>query len=418
MKQFLFIAALLTVLNGYGQSVASYLSAHHADLSTEPAKNDPVFNARFYKNQLFIAGEIHGIKSGQDIDYFLLTLLNKKVNMTTYVAEFDFSKAYFLNKYLTTGDESLIDSVFSDWAEQNAQWANTDFQRKIKKIRSYNLTLKPKQRIHFEGIDQIQNPVLVARYFKELLQDQQFSKIRSSFAPLINALVLKNDSLIINTAQKITQTLKEKAEPRLSGNKTNELLFALTNCLSVKKSRETVITDNFKQLFKIKNWKDQKLYGFLGFAHVLQSRANDSKNSFLANRLENDTSLPLKGKIASIALIYVDSKMTTPTFELPAAWQNKGKRYTTFDQFNHDGPLIKLDGIEEFKAITKSNTLTIFDLAAPSSPYLTKSLDIHYASIMPAELHLLLNEKGKMITDYFQYLVLVRNSAPTNPILP
>jgi len=404
---------ILIACNIQAQLAVNYLTNHAADLSAGAIKDDKIIGPDFYKNQLFFAGEIHGIKRGQDVDLALLTLLNQKIKLKTYVAEVDFSKAYFLNQYLLTGDESLIDAVFKDWIEQDAQWANTDFQEKIRKIRKYNLTLTTGQRIHFEGIDQIHSPLLVARYFKEILKDDHFKNSRLSFDPLLLALEMKNDSLIIQTANALISKLKGEKSAQM-----NDIFFALKNCTLLKTPREAVMHSNFKELFNIRHWEKEKLYSFMGFGHILQSKTNDDKSIFLAYRLENDPSLPLKGKIVSIAMIYVDSRMSMPSAGLPVQFQDKGNRFTAFSQYNHDGPLIKLDGIEDFKAVTKENSITLFDLHATGSPYLTKVFDIQYAEIMPKSQRLYFNEKGKFITDYFQYVVLIRNSAETNMLLP
>jgi len=411
-KSLLLLFVLIT-RNVCGQPAATYLATHATDLSIGTIKDSKTIGPDFYTNHLFLVGEIHGIKRGQDVDLALLTLLNKKINLTTYIAEVDFAKAYFLNQYLADGDESLIDAVFKDWAEQDAQWANTDFQDKIRKIRRYNMTLKPEQRIHFEGVDQIHNPLLVARYFKEILKDSQFKNSRLAFDPLLVTLEMKNDSLIIQSAAQLIDKLNKDHSV-----KNDEILFALKNCTQVKISREAVMHSNFKELFRMRNWEKQKLYSFMGFGHILQSKTNNDKSVFLAYRLENDTSLPLKGKIVSIGMIYLDSKMSMPSAGLPAQFQDKGKRFTAFSQYNHDGPLIMLDGIADFKAVTKENSTTLFDLHASGSPYLTKSFVIKYAKIMPKEQRLYFDEKGKFITDYLQYVVLIRNSAETNMLLP
>jgi len=411
-KLLLLLFVLITG-NVCGQSPANYLASHATDLSTGTIKDISTISPDFYTNHLFLVGEIHGIKRGQDVDFALLTLLNKKIKLKTYIAEVDFAKAYFLNHYLANGDEALIDAVFKDWAEQDAQWANTDFQDKIRKIRRYNLTIKADQRIHFEGIDQIHNPLLVARYFKETLKDGQFKNSRLSFAPLLNALEMKNDSLIIQSAALLIGKLENDDSGKMA-----EALFALKNCTLIKTSREAVMHTNFKELFVMRHWENQKLYSFMGFGHILQSKTNNDKSVFLAYRLENDPSLPLKGKIVSIGMIYLDSKMSMPSAGLPAQFQDKGKRFTAFNQYNHDGPLIKLDGIADFKEVTKENSTTLFDLHASGSPYFTQSFVIKYAEIMPAEQRLYFDEKGKYITDYLQYVVLIRNSEETNMLLP
>lgn len=168
----------------------------------------------------------------------------------------------------------------------------------------------------------------------------------------------------------------------------------------------------------MRNWQREKLYAFLGFAHVLQSKANTGKVAFLGHLLANDPDLPLKGKIASIGMLYLDSKMSIPTVAVPEKWQQKGKRFSPVTIYNHDGPLVRYESIDQFKAVTRTHTNTLFDLGAAGSPFLNKVFDIHYDPQMSKSQQLLLNEEGKFSTDYFRYLILVRNSESTSPVLP
>jgi len=405
---------LFSYMRSTGQDKSSYLQENATDITSgiSAAKiSDPIF----FNNQLFLLGEIHGIQKGQDVDFDMVTLLNQKIKLNTYVAEFDFAKAYFLNQYLKTGDEELINAVFQDWVKQDAQWGNQDFQHKIKKIRTYNQNLKPDRRIYFEGIDQIQNPLLVARYLNTILKDPTMNKVQTSFSELIDALNAKNDSLIIALSIHLENDPVFHNQ-HIEASKIAELKYILRNCRSIKSSREEVLYKNFAALFEMRNWKNKKLYGFFGFAHVIQSEGNQGKFKSLAVRLEEDPNLHLKGKIISIAMLYVNSKMMMPTLALPAAWQDKNKRFSSVTQFNHDGPLVKFDGIEAFKAATKPNTLTLFNLMTKNSPYLHETAHIIYADMMPQGQRLLLDENGKFITDYFQYIVLVRNSEATVPV--
>ncbi|MCX2449753.1 hypothetical protein OQX61_00600 [Pedobacter sp. PLR] len=414
IKNLFLVATLFLSLNGAAQTVKSYLSNHAIDLSKDILNRNEL-DSSFFNHKLFLLSEIHGIQKGQDIDYTMVTMLNREINLNTYVAEFDFAKAYFLNQYLETGNEKLIDDVFDDWVKQDIQWGNKDFQNKIRKIRLYNQQLKPNQRIYFEGIDHIENTVIAARYFKEVLKDPSLQKISKAFHPLINALEAKNDSLIIS----ISTGLKSEFElnPQFkSVSKFEDLRFALKNCMMINSDRETLLHDNFVDLFKVRNWKDKKLYGFFGFGHVIQAEVNPGKRKSLAVLLAQNENLPLKGKILSIVMLYVDSKMMIPTFAIPEAWQDKGKRFSMITQFNHDGPLLNVEGIADFKAVTKPNTATLFNLKAKGSPYLLKSLNIKYADMMPKNMRVLLDEKGKYTTDYFQYMVLVRNSEATQPV--
>ena len=415
LQKLFYIPALLFTMHAAAQEDISYLQTQAVSVNADSLAVSKILGQEFFSHQLFMVGEIHGIQKGQDIDYTLLTFLNRKFNVKTYIAEVDFAKAYLLNQYLKTGDERLMDSVFRDWTEQDAQWANTDFKDKIRKIRLYNKSVKPAATIHFEGIDQIQNPQLVEAYLRNrliarpgFLQDAKM---------LLAALQAKNDTLIIKESTELLKQWDRRNVLSVTKNRDADIRFALINCMQISSAREAQMYKNFKMLYRSRNWNLEKLYGFFGFAHVLAAKANGGRSTSFVYMLSHDTELNLQGKIASIGLLYVDSKMMMPNKGLPAAWRQKGTKFTAIGQYNHDGPLIRLDGIESFKSATKQGSVTLFDLASAGSPYLMKSLEIKYADIMPVSQRLLLNAPRAHITDYLQYAILVRNSAATNPIM-
>ena len=81
---------------------------------------------------------------------------------------------------------------------------------------------------------------------------------------------------------------------------------------------------------------------------------------------------------------------------------------------NADGPLMLVKGINDFKAITSANSITLFRLNAKNSPYqnsaklITVKSRIFGDSFTPKE--------NTSTLDYFQYAVLLRNSKALTPI--
>jgi hypothetical protein len=412
----LLLTAFIAVLNTYAQN--QYLNNHQADVTSSITANN-ILNKQFFNHQVFLLGEIHGVQKPQELDFNLLKLLNRKAGVTTYVAEFDFAKAYFLNQYLQTGNEKLIDTVFADWNAQYAQWGNTDFQQKIRNIRKLNLTLPAAKRITFAGIDQIQNPALAADYLETVLASQNLQNLKPRFAALITLLRKpKSDTLVVAEATQLLDQLNAENNQGYHKPTYNQVLFALKNCTnSTARSRETVLYNNFKYLYKQLNWSKQKLYGFWGFAHVLQAKTNGGKGRSFAVALLNDADLNLQGKIVTIACLYSESKMMMPTAALPSMLQEKGKRYSAVTQFNNDGPLMNITNLVPFKAASQPNTATLFKLDAEGSPYFTEKADIKYGAFMPKDQRIMLDEEGKYLANYFQYLILIRNSPATTPLV-
>ncbi|AMR26226.1 hypothetical protein A0257_03370 [Hymenobacter psoromatis] len=127
-----------------------------------------LFDKDFYRNKVFLLGESHGVQRLQDVDFALLRHLNQRADVRHYLAEVDCAKAYYLNDYLHTGNETTLARVFASWVREQAQWGNAGFMAKIRRIRGLNQTLPPARRIQFVGIDGVQDYALLADYLHDL----------------------------------------------------------------------------------------------------------------------------------------------------------------------------------------------------------------------------------------------------------
>lgn len=397
----------------------SYSSLPKEEIVPGRSDNFRLFDEAFYQHQLFLLGESHGVQKPQEVDFELLKHLNQKLGIRYYIAEVDATKAHYLNQYLQMGDESTLMLVFRSWIQEKAQWANKDFFRKIQKIRSLNQTLPANRQIQFVGIDRIHDKALIGQHLTELLQGRKVAKaIRALADSLIQQLIHKKpDSLAANLAiqwlndwQKNPNTYEKNL-----GNSTNSLRHLLTNIAYLKtiKSRETTIFTNFKTLLPTLN--NEKLYGFWGYYHVLQRPMANGSKPFACQINESD--LYLHNNIVSITFKYLDSYSMVPTAYLPPFWQDKGTTYTRLDKFNNDNELMHYEGIEAMRAATRPNTLTLFALDRPGSFALKTPIRIKYAPYMPPSQQLKFDEK-RPTTDYFQYVILVRNSDMTEPLVP
>lgn len=396
--------------------LVNYLRQNSAVMEGKIPDSMPVFDDSFYQNQVFLLGESHGVQKGQDLDLALLQHLNRKVGLRYYLAEVDFTKAYFLNQFLETGREELLKAVFTDWVSANQQWANQAFYSKVKAIKAYNHTLPADKQIRFVGIDAIHNTALLARHLEELLAAHQ-PKAKQLFRPLVASLRANTQDSIILHATKLLEniTASEEEYERVLSNSYGPVKHLLTNCAHIDKGRGAMLFENFKAVRTLYGLQQEKLYGLWGFTHILQAKVNAGQIEPFGYKLAKNASLNLKG-VVSIACTYVDSKMMFPTAYLPEQWRDDNKAFTDTDKFNHDGPLVMAADVEVLKKVTEANTCTIFNLQAPQSPLKSRPFAISYAPIMPEGQRLYLNEPGKSTADYFQYLILIRNSKATSPL--
>lgn len=391
----------------------AYTSLPKQEIIPGESQNFTIFNDDFYQNQLFLLGESHGIQKAQTLDFELLKHLNQKVGVRYYVAEVDNAQAYYLNQFLKTGDDATLMKVFRVWVDAKAQWANKDFIRKIQKIRALNQSLQQNRHIQFVGIDRIQDKTLTADYMAYLLQSKELPKLDR---PLTDSL-MKNlqrqapDSTLAKLALAWLQHWQktESVYQNQFGSTAGALRHLLANVsyLETIKSREKIIFQNFQTALPSLN--GEKLYGFWGFFHVLQSPLMNGGKPFACLAKESGV------KVVSITCSYLDCYSMIPTAFLPPFWQDKGKTYSRLAKFNNDSELMHTEGIEAMRAATRSNTMTLFALDRPGSFAHQMPIRIKYSPFMPQKIEF---DPTRPMTNYFQYVVLIRDSDMTEPIVP
>ncbi|MBO0936939.1 erythromycin esterase family protein [Fibrella sp. HMF5335] len=418
MPRFVFIfAAIVSFLCSFRITRAQIQSIPHQGIDLSGNAGFPLFDKAFYDNQLFLLGESHGFKKAQAVDLALLKHLNQRAGVRHYIAEVDPTKAYYLNQYLQTGQDSTLRLVFRSWIAETAQWANGDFFRKIQAIRAYNQTLPAKKRIRFVGIDAVQDCPLVACQLVELTAASWPARdlaLRDSLIHLLTMKPKRPDSLLAPFAQQWLTLLTEKPVDYKSvkPDKLTELQATLTTLVYRKtiKRREATLFANFRDALMRLGLQGEKLYGFWGAFHISQAPISDGNKAFAAQIQASD--LPMRGKTVSLLCRYVDSYMMTPTAYLPPFWQDKGKPYTRLDKFNDNGPMMTIDGIQNFIAQSQPNTVTLFKLAGTEAG--KAPITATYSPFMPADQRLTFDPKRPM-TDYVQYIILIRNSDMTEP---
>jgi hypothetical protein len=394
--------------------------APHESLDLAGAPQFALFDPAFYQNKLFLLGESHGVQRVQEVDFALLRHLNQRAGVRTYLAEVDCAQAFYLNEYLRTGDEPTLSRVFASWVAGQAQWANADFQQKIRHIRQFNQTLPAARRIRFVGIDGVQDYPLMVTYL---------AAQRAAGRALPPALAVRLDSVaaacgtgrVLATAAVAlrTQQALQAAAPaarRALGAAYELVQHALTNLGYARTlpEREAQLLANYQAALPLWHLQNEKLYGLWGLGHVLQSPALGGYRA-LAARIRQST-LPGHDAVASILCTYSGCQMMTPSAGLPAALRTPGQLFTSATLFNHDGPLVRLAGIETLKAATPAGGTTLWWLGAPGAAAQRLPAQVSYAPGVPAGQQLGFDTQ-RPATDYVQYVLLLRDSPATQPLV-
>lgn len=394
----LLAASLLLVITGapaIAQGPPPHLPAEALIDAVEPARveylqshvvvDGPViggfsfeFPESFYEGRLFLLGESHGAAAPQVLDLELLTHLNQRIGLVDYLAEVDPVQADWLNRYLDSGDETLLDRVFDLW-NGGSQWANVAFEDKLRGIRALNQTLPEARRIRLHGIDAIQDWPLLA----ETLQARGLEIDGAAFATAKGAA----------RAQLMADALQ--AAPDTAGDR---FLLAALQRQARDIDRETTIFENYAELVRNGALGERPAYGLWGAAHVLQAPVN---GDLRFAGMVRSSDLADVARMRSIVVYGLDSAVQ---FAVPLP---DGVARVRFTDANVDGPVVKLAGSSTLRAASQPARLTVFAIEGEDSPYRHGQELVALRSAMDPGIT---PSANAVTTDYMQYVGVYRGS--------
>jgi hypothetical protein len=430
--------ALLFLINSsaFSQSsdsviIQNYLRNNMEVVDPQFQNEIKIFDAEFYKNQLFLFGENHGSSNPQNADILLFKQLYKKAGVRFYVAEVDDTKAWMLNNYLRTGDEQLLKQVFSSWLANTAQWANKSNFQKFKNLRAFYLSLKASQKFNVIGIDNVQDYSLLkfyAKFFGDKIKTKSSAKLYTdSLIRITDTLTYAGRKEMGKFSRRVaSEILKYENLYKTALGKSFKPFSHFINSLALMGKgiyRDSVMALNFEDIIKTYGLHQKKMYGFLGFYHCLQTGYENS-TPFAAAVLQNMQAL--KNKIVSIQMFALQSNVLLPFMQqvkqlMPKSYVDKlrkdihdfdsSSKYIPFELSN-DNNMMKVEGINNLKAVSVQKTTVIFKLNAVNSPFgKTRSL----AEVKGFQ-SVKLTDPGSNTLQSFQYILLFRNSKAAVPI--
>jgi hypothetical protein len=131
----------------------SYLSKNNVQIGA--SIDEKLFDADFYKSQVFLLGEIHGYADNQKIDQEMFFFLNKKLGIKYYIAEMDSLTAKKLNVFLfeKQKNKTILKEVVESIKRRIPQQASQELFNKWNAIYDYNQNLADSLKITVIGID-------------------------------------------------------------------------------------------------------------------------------------------------------------------------------------------------------------------------------------------------------------------------
>jgi hypothetical protein len=335
------------------------------------------FPQSFYKGRLFLLGEVHGAAAPQVLDLELVRHLSARIGLRDYVAELDPAQAEALNRFLDSGDDVLLDRVFSRWNGADSQWGNTAFEAKLRGLRALNQTLSPARRIRLHGLDAVQDWSLLA------------DELERAGGAVDRAALGK-----ASTARERAAVLAAAMTPRTPAALRRAVAHA-----AAARGREETIFLNYAALVRDGTLGQRPAIGLWGLFHVLKSPLEAGDLPFATRVVRSD--LATRDKVVSIALLPMESYT-----QIPVPGPSGLMRLRTRD-FGMNGPFVKAAGSASLLKASSPNRIQLFGLHGPTTPY-ARGADL--ISVRASLGESFTARPGTATTDYIDYVGTFRGS--------
>lgn len=374
--------------------VNSYLRKNHTSIDMN--SND--INGKFSildddisRSSVILTGEAHAVKDNYILRLALIKYLNQKFDVKYLLTEIGYSSSCYINQYLESGDESKLKIVYLYLAGTES-FSKEDYNFWVD-LRKYNLTVPENKRIKVIGIDIEHQTNSALKYLIDIIPSEDPpEKIRSAIANLKKS---KQHEYILEDAIKELQSdiaANSSLYSSYLGNNYFDFTIIADNIVSsinayhadnanFIKVREPFIYSNFRRIYS--HLPEGKFFGEFGMEHVYQKTCNSymgAQERFAMYLNSSDS--PVKGKVLSIAYGYEN-----------CSFMDVRNNYCQ----NKCDSLIK--DIDILNKYSKSD-LTIFKLNGNNSPFNKK-------------LYFVEGAKDGHTTDYFKYIILIKNSKGT-----
>lgn len=353
---------------------------------------------------IFLTGQISGVKANSDLDLKFLKYFKEKAGVKYYLQEIPYSYARVVDEYLATGNEKILDELYAN-TKGSVLWSKEQYN-KWKKLYEFNKSLPNNEKIMLIGIDIEQQPINAIKYMISLLPNEAPPiKINGAINELKNSANISTKS--INTFKDLCTSIKKSIdENRDEYNlylKDKLFDFEMVNNNGLK----TIEAYSSKDIDEYNKVRGQKLYE--NFVYIYSKMPNKGKiygqvttyNMFQKTHkgvdyfatLVNSKDSPVKSKILSIMYIY-------KTCDRLIIGQNGVYTSRMLTNYSSDNaqldPLIKDD-------------LTLIKLNGDGSPF-KKDLLWPDSTFYPGT-----RVANEVTTDYYQYIVVIKNSPAELP---
>jgi hypothetical protein len=337
LKKFIFLFLLVLTISACSNvEKAEYLSINKSELKSSYDSSDyDKLTDDLKKNTIFLAGEMHGIKENYTLRLNLLKFLRENADVKYYLAEMGYSSSFYINKYLTTGDEKYLFLVTNSIVgSYDYSIEDVEFWRSLYK---YNKSLPKKERVKVIGLDLEHQYWIAIIHLHDILKNKDLGpemkdnlnnldRLSSYICPDISNTenILENIQRIkISYLKKIAENINKDLNKRkllykkiLNKDEFRDLELTLSNSSDTARiysnsdnsryfncEREKSIYNNFLRVYG--KLGGGKYFGQWGGFHILQKSRYD-EDSFASYLNLKDS--PVRKKVVSIKFVYDNNK--------------------------------------------------------------------------------------------------------------
>lgn len=392
-------------INQINSKETDFLKDNHANIDTTDNNNFSTFkllDSALEGKEVFFTAENHGVATNSELEIKFLKYFKQKTGIKYLLLEISYSDGQVLNKYMSTGDESILEEMYKPLKGTFA-W-NKQSYGIWRKLYEFNKSLPEDERIKIIGIDIEHQYTNAIRYMESLIPDRKAPQEIADFISKLNVIYNKISKdpfayAYVDFSNKLDESIKSnhKVYEEYFGEKlfdfelVNENIIAQVKAYEGKTNnsfnqiRDSKMYDNFKKIYL--RMPNGKFYGQWGLNHTFQKR--QASVDWLAS-LMNSSDSPVKGRILSIVYLYDNCEMMCRDYKT-----------TELNTLASDKEKLDLFAKED---------ITLFKLTGKASPF-------------EKELIWLFSENGcgdkpieGVTTDYFQYMILIKNAKATTPL--
>ena len=414
MKYLLTLLLALSSLVSMAQNKVSYLEKNRFDL------HDIGFEFPQKDFKIIGFGAYHGSAKIEDVELKLLKNLTQDGTINYYMYEVDYSTARFFNKYLETGDTTLLNELVTYMGYHVPQERTIEMYEKWKRLKKLNDELPKANKLEVLGMEWIMNYKYVSRHLLELVPApyEEFPAMKA-----IQEMVQNDTTYYARSAtseahrklQKLVSEYEGNKEAYLSKTQAPKMLeYLLRNIqysFEKRPDREKIVYENYVALDAIHNFKDKPQFLRVGFFHLEKSREGEGAYpSFFTRLIEHD--FYKKEEVISVIGYYTNSRVVWDE-----VYDENGDyaSYTTEGGYGiGDYEKEYFRGIEQLKK-TKLSDMTLFRLNRANTPYAIKEPDL-IEVVMSDDPSNTEAVKGMATIEFLDYAILISDSKASVPI--